>query len=137
MSEGNDRLVAQGVQTYIGFGDFKFLFLELLLVSVLASLWLHHWFHWDYIAGGLGTFMVLLVVMVFRKLAMIFSCIMSALWGSIAGFFAYGMYAGQTPPHPVSWATVLLVGLFVFAISMGSHMYAIGFLRTATEPVES
>ena len=140
MSNGNDRLVSQGVQTYIGFEYLKYLGIEMLLVSVFASFVFHAKFHWNYIAGGLGTLLVLGVVMVFRKLAVIFSFIMSTVWGVIAGIIALAFEsaqrAGSTSHHSVSWVAVVLVGLFVFLFSMGAHMYAIGSLRTATQPLK-
>jgi len=130
----NNNLVAQGVQTWIGFDCFKYLFWELLIISVIGALAMHKYWHFDYFAAGGGTFLGLIVVLMFRKLAMIFTAIMSGVWGAFGGFIAYALYVGNH--YPVSWAAVIIAGIIVAMISGGLHMYAIGFLRTSTQPLE-
>lgn len=133
MNTSNDNLVSQGVQAWIGFSSIKYLFWELIIVAIAGSMLMHHFWHFDYFASGTVTFVALLVFLVVRKLALVFTIAMSCAWGAFAGFIAWLAYNGGNVHHQVSWAGIIVAALIVFMISAGMHLYAIGFIRTATK----
>lgn len=132
MNTGNDNLVSQGVQAWIGFEGLKYLFWELIIIAVVGSVLMHRFWHFDYFASGAATFVVSLIFLVFRKLAMIFTVVMSLVWAAVAGFIAWAFYTGGHFHHPFSWVGVIVAALIVFMVSCGMHLFAIGFIRTAT-----
>lgn len=132
MKQGS--LGSQAINTVAEYESFKYLIWELILVSALMAWICYARFHWNWIATGVFTFLVLVIICKIPKLALAFSILMSLSWASFAGTIAYEVTVDQKFRtnmwgHGSIWAGIA-VGLVIFLISMGMHSWAIGFTRT-------